>query len=112
MSIVRWNSGIIVQNRYVDDIGDYLKLGLLRALSPGPQLGIAWWLYPDETHNRDGRRVGYLQQPNRWRNFDPVLFDVLAKIVASNRREVRALEDAKLLPGANFASEAVPVDQP
>ena len=64
-----------VQNRYVGDIGDYLKLGILRALLPGHRLGVAWWLYPDENHNRDGRHVGYLQRPNRWRHFDPALFD-------------------------------------
>ena len=46
-----------MQNRYVSDIGDYLKLGILRASSPGYRLGIAWWLYPDESHNRDGRHT-------------------------------------------------------
>ena len=39
---------LIMQNRYVGDIGDYLKLGILRALSPGYHLGVAWWLFPDE----------------------------------------------------------------
>ena len=49
-----------MQNRYVGDIGDYLKLGILRALSPGYHLGVAWWLFPDEAHNRDGRHIGYM----------------------------------------------------
>jgi hypothetical protein len=101
-----------MQNRYVGDIGDYLKLGILRALSPGYRLGVAWWLFPDETHNRDGRHIGYLQQPDRWRHFDPGLFDILAGIVASNRRALRGLEADTLLPGATFASEAVPTNQP
>lgn len=35
---------LIMQNRYTADVGDYLKLGILRALSPGHRLGIAWWL--------------------------------------------------------------------
>jgi len=39
-----------MQNRYVGDIGDLLKLGILRALSPGYRLGVAWWLFPDERH--------------------------------------------------------------
>ena len=43
-----------MQNRYVGDIGDYLKLGILRALSPGYRLGVAWWLFPDEAHNGMG----------------------------------------------------------
>ena len=51
---------LTVQNRYAGDIGDYLKLAILRALSRGYRLGIAWWLYPDESHNGDGRHIGYL----------------------------------------------------
>ena len=35
---------VTMQDRYVGDIGDYLKLGILRALSPGYRIGIAWWL--------------------------------------------------------------------
>lgn len=48
-----------MQDRYVGDIGDYVKLGILRALMPGERLGVAWWLYPDEAHNADGRHIGY-----------------------------------------------------
>ena len=44
-----------MQNHYVGDIGDYLKLGILRALSPGYRLGVAWWLYPDEVHDGNGK---------------------------------------------------------
>ena len=74
-----------MQDRYVGDIGDYLKLGILRALSPGYRLGIAWWLYPDESHNRDGRHIGYLHRPDQWRHYDPKLFDALAQIVSTAR---------------------------
>jgi hypothetical protein len=31
-----------MQNRYVGDIGDYLKLSILRTLSRGYRLGVAW----------------------------------------------------------------------
>ena len=101
-----------MQNRYVGDIGDYLKLGILRGLAPGYRLGVAWWLYPDENHNRDGRHTGYLQQPGRWRHYDPELFDALAQIVARNRRNVRALEATNLLPHAVFANEFIPTNGP
>ena len=97
-----------MQNRYVGDIGDYLKLGILRALSPGYHLGVAWWLFPDEAHNRDGRHIGYLDRPDLWRHFDPDLFDTLREIVSSGRRHVRELEAANVLPGATFASEFIP----
>jgi len=98
-----------MQNRYTGDIGDFVKLGILRALSPGHRLGVAWWLYPDEGHNDDGRHIGYLSQPEKWRHFDPTLFDALSEIVASGQRTVRAVETATILPGATFASETIPV---
>ena len=101
-----------MQNRYVGDIGDYLKLGILRALSPGFHLGIAWWLFPDESHNRDGRHISYLSRPDQWRHFDPDLFDTLQEIVSSGRRHVHALEAADILPGAMFASEFIPIGGP
>jgi hypothetical protein len=101
-----------MQNRYVGDIGDYLKLAILRTLSPGYRLGVAWWLHRDENHNGDGRHTGYQQRPEQWRHFDPELFDALAKIVASNRRNIRALEAANILPGAIFANEPMPVGGP
>ena len=43
-----------MQNRYVGDIGDYLKLGILRALSPGYRLGVAWWLFPTKVTIKTG----------------------------------------------------------
>ena len=85
-----------MQDRYVGDIGDYTKLALLRALAPGRRLGVAWYLTPDETHNGDGRHVGYLQDPAKWRSLDPELFDYLSSIVASGRRSIGALEEGVL----------------
>ncbi len=64
-----------MQNKYVGDIGDFVKLSMLRALAPGHKLGVAWWLFPDENHNNDGRHIDYLRHPARWRAFDPKLFD-------------------------------------
>ena len=101
---------LMMQNRYVGDIGDYLKLGILRALSPGYRLGVAWWLFPDEAHNGDGRHIGYLNRPEQWRHFDPDLFDILVGVVSSGQRNVRALEASNILPGAIFADEVIPSD--
>src|SRR5580692_11447676 len=101
-----------MQNRYVGDIGDYLKLGMLRALSPGHCLGVAWWLFPDEDHNKDGRHVGYLDQSAQWRHFDPQLFDALGEIVSSGQRDIRALEAANILPNTIFASDMIPTNGP
>ena len=101
-----------MQNRYVGDIGDFVKFGILRKLLPGYRLGVAWWLHPDETHNTDGRHIGYLRHADQWWHFDPQLFDALEEIVKSGQRNVRALETANVLPGVIFASEMIPVYGP
>jgi hypothetical protein len=80
-----------MQDRYAGDVGDYVKFALLRALSPGMKLGVAWYLYPDEGHNEDGRHTAYLSNRSHWRELDPILFDRLQTVVAK-RRSVVALE--------------------
>jgi hypothetical protein len=97
-----------MQNRYVGDIGDYVKLAMLRALSPGKRLGVAWWLLPDSGPPGDGRHTGYLAAPGKWRHLDPDVFDVLKRIVQLGCRKVAAVENAGLLPGATYFSEAIP----
>ena len=99
-----------MQNRYVGDIGDYVKLAILRALCQGGQrrLGVAWWLFPDEHHKPDGRHREYLKRPDEWKQFDPCLFKALLRIEKEKTRNVRALEDAALLPNAVFADGPIP----
>src|SRR5580658_1058799 len=97
-----------MQNRYVGDIGDYLKLGILRALSPGHLLGVAWWLFPGTGDNNDGKHIGYLSRPDLWRHCDPKLFDALGEIVSSGQRDVQALEASNILAGTIFASDVIP----
>jgi hypothetical protein len=101
-----------MQNRFVGDIGDYVKFGILRALLPGYRLGVAWWLFPDENHRKDRGHIGYLNRPEVWWHFDPQLFDALDKIVLTGQRDVQALQRANILPGAIFASDLIPVDGP
>ena len=99
-----------MQNRYVGDIGDYVKLAILRALAHDRRLGIAWWLVPDEQHNGDGGHREYLRRPDEWKRFDPDLFEALARIEQAAQRDVHALEAAKLFPNVVFASDPVPCD--
>ena len=80
-----------MQNRYTGDIGDYIKYAMLRAQSPSLNLSVAWYLYPDEDHNSEGKHVQYLDDPQRWRQLDPKLFDSLKRIVAKDR-SVSAVE--------------------
>lgn len=93
-----------MQDRYVGDIGDFVKFGLLRALGHGQRLGIAWYLFPDEADNGDGRHIGYLKDQYLWRDLDKELFDVLKKIVCRSERSVRRVESSGLLSNAAFSS--------
>lgn len=101
---------IYMQNRYAGDIGDYIKIALLRALSVNNRLGIAWFLYPDEVHNADGRHTAYLASPAVWRHLDPVLFDLLAENVC-RKRSVHTLQQA-FSHETYFANEPVPTGLP
>ena len=99
-----------MQNRYVADIGDYVKLAILRGLTCEKRLGVVWWLFPDENHNTDGGHKEYLDREEKWKHFDPPLFESLLKIARDKNRDVRAIENAGILPNATFASEFVPCE--
>ncbi|MCX5677350.1 MAG: hypothetical protein NTX87_20390 [Planctomycetota bacterium] len=88
-----------MQDRYVGDIGDFGKFGLLRHLFLGEdwRLGIIWYLVPDEVHNRDGRHIDYLDRPEEYRLCDPIVFDEIQRLVRGNQRRVAAFDLAKLL---------------
>lgn len=63
-----------MQNRYVGDIGDFAKYGLLRVIQAIKHLGVAWYLHPDEGPNGDGRHTEYLSQSEEFENLDRHLF--------------------------------------
>lgn len=81
-----------MQDRYAGDIGDFIKFALLRELAQDRNLGVAWYLFPDEGHNSDGGHTEYLDDPGQWRDLDSDLFDAL-KVVVGGERSVRALEN-------------------
>ena len=100
-----------MQNRYVGDIGDFGKYGLLRSLlslsetadSIQPlRLGVVWYMFPDESHNSDGKYTSYLDphaaNHSRFRECDPELYDSLHKLVNENARNIDAVRDSGLLP--------------
>ncbi len=91
-----------MQNRYVGDIGDFGKYGLLRELfgrgevpgsGCGLRLGVAWYLNPDEPDKSDG---GFIDYPNL-KDCDPSLYTVLMQLVEDNRN-VAAVQKSGILP--------------
>ena len=89
-----------MQDKYVGDIGDFVKYSLLRALSYDCRLGVSWYLFPDEG-NKDGRHIDYLEKPKEWRSFDEQTFDFLKDVFEGRReRRVSEIERSGLLPDA------------
>jgi hypothetical protein len=92
-----------VQDRYVGDIGDYGKYGLLKALcGDNLSLGVVWHLVPDEEGSGNGAHVGYLDPTptnvRRFRVCDPTLYDTLRGIVRDRARSVRSIQNRGVLP--------------
>ena len=107
-----------MQNRYVGDVGDFGKYGLLRRLSgyvgpgdaPRLRIGIVWYLVPDECGNADGKHVGYLR-PTRgnhrdFRACDPRLWESLRDFVDRDVRCVHCVQGAGLLPAGSAFFDA------
>ncbi len=102
-----------MQNRYTGDIGDFGKYGLLRELCGPPQklrLGVVWYLFPDESHNSDGKHTGYLDgSPGnraRFRNCDAPLYDTLRRLVQDGKgRRVAGIRESGLLPDGTVYHE-------
>jgi hypothetical protein len=101
-----------MKNQYFGDINDYRKYGLLRLLSGGGEImtAVCWMLTPDDGRT-DGRHTKYLEQPAKWRKFDPPLFDHLRQLVlGQNLRDVRSAETPAILPSCRFAPGLLPDD--
>ena len=95
---------------YVADFGDYPKFGILRCVGRGLRVGVVWWICAGAVGGNDGQRREYLTQPDQWQRYDPILFAALQRINEAHHRDIHALEDPVILPGAIFFSEPVPCD--
>lgn len=86
-----------MKDQYVGDVSDYLKYAALRAWAhEGLTIGLAWMRTEPDLRS-DGGLTRYLASPDLHRRLDPELFDGLQDLVATGRRSVRALIEAKLL---------------
>lgn len=105
-----------MRHNFVNDIGDYAKYALLRALcasgSPAIRLGVIWYLTEHDEWNNDGRKRAHLLTVG-WDDLDP---DLLAKmkrvegaLVNQDQLNVSLIEAAGILPpGTAYFSEPMP----
>ena len=95
-----------MKNQYVGDIGDYGKYGLLRFLTNhGIKIGINWYLTENDGSS-DGRYTGYLNRSEE-AIYDSELFKSLQKIAFRSDKTVRMIEDANIIPRAEFYSQVL-----
>jgi hypothetical protein len=108
-----------LQDRYVADVGDYAKFGLLRALASSTitntpfTLTVIWYLMPNEAHNADGRHTQFVHD-YRLRECDPYLHDALGSIISQGNRSIVRLETCGILPTSytTYYSETIPCARP
>ena len=96
-----------MQDRYAGDVGDFGKIGMLRRIEMcGVRIGVNWYLVEDESHNQDGKHVGYLQDC-KFVGLDEELRKGLAYLIKDNNRSVHQLEELGLLQSNVYYHEVL-----
>jgi hypothetical protein len=94
-----------MKNQYVGDVNDYVKYSLIRQLVAGTRgrvVTVCWMLTLDDDRT-DGNLRAYLTAPERFRRFDPVVFDSLTRI-SHQVPSVVAVERLGMIEGAEYFS--------
>lgn len=105
-----------MRHNFVNDIGDYAKYALLRALcasgQPALRLGVIWYLTEHAESNNDGRKRSHLVTPG-WDDLDPDLLARMRRIENGvenqDQLNVSLIEASGILPpGTAYFSEPIP----
>src|SRR5262245_31786097 len=101
-----------MKNQYFGDISDYKKYSLLRALSNhGDTRIVVGWMLTEDDGRMDGKFIRYLQEPTKWRHYDPQVFDLLCNLInQKDSRNVRLLEKEDIIPGAIYYTDIITDD--
>jgi len=101
-----------MKNQYFGDVNDYRKYGLLRVITNHGLIkaAVCWMLTPDDCSS-DGKFTTYLKEAEKWRQYDPDLFDDLKNITIN--KNVRGISEAKenqIISSAYFYPFLIPDD--
>ena len=95
-----------MQDRYVGDVGDFGKIGMLRKMvDSGLRIGVNWYLTykPEEHSNQDGKHIGYFNDSSFVGCDDELLKSL--NIITKGTRSVATLESSNLIRNAIFYRE-------
>lgn len=104
-----------MRHNFVNDIGDYAKYALLRAVCAASDrpigLGIIWYLTEHAERNGDGRKRAHLWQAG-WEDLDPVLLATMRQIENTIRDpgelNLGLIEGSGIFPpGTRYFSEPI-----
>jgi len=104
-----------MQDRYAGDIGDFGKIGLLKALhNQGLSVGVNWYCVDpmdiEKKANGTYKQVdGKYLIPEKLKVCDFSLAEQLTKIAKSNHRSIKSLERGDFIPDAKYYSETITV---
>jgi len=105
-----------MRHNFVNDVGDYAKYALLRALcasgQPAIRLGVIWYLTEHVERNNDGRKRSHLVTAG-WDDLDPDLLTRMRRIEngapGSDQLNVNLIEASGILPpDTAYFSEPIP----
>jgi len=103
-----------MKNQYVGDVNDYVKYGLIHSIAKifGKKILFVWML--TEIDNNDGNKIKYLNYPQKYRHYNPALFDELQNIVKNkynNIDNIIAMEQNKLFKKYHYFNEFIKDDK-
>lgn len=106
-----------MQDRYVGDVGDFGKYGLLNKIckksNGSVRLGINWfYVTREEKQSGDGRYIGYLNDENKdFKKYAACFRDLYNKLkgIVDGRRSIKEIENGLILPKETiFYSKPLP----
>jgi hypothetical protein len=96
-----------MKNQYVGDINDYHKYGLIKIfnkIAPNEKIYFVWMLTKN-INNNEGGNIDYLNEPEKYRNYDSQLFDDLESLVKQKKRDISEIQVLKYFNSNGFYSK-------